>query len=146
VVLATPGAGEPGRTSGRRAFYAAVARATMVGTLLNFSPINPIKPLYWSAVGIVAVPVIAIMMMMTGNRKVMGRFVITGPLRAIDWLAVAVMAAAVVGMAITASANRAHDMSVHLRHSVSHWGSLKANRADPTVYQAGKPGIRPPLN
>src|SRR6476469_4811922 len=59
-----------------KAFYAAVALATMVGALINFSHINPIKALYWSAVinGVVAVPVMAVMMMMTANRKVMGSF------------------------------------------------------------------------
>jgi Mn2+/Fe2+ NRAMP family transporter len=86
-----------------KAFYAAVALATMVGALINFSPINPIKALYWSAVinGVVAVPVMAIMMMMTANRKVMGKFIIAGPLRFIGWLATGVMAAAVLGMAVT---------------------------------------------
>jgi Mn2+/Fe2+ NRAMP family transporter len=87
-----------------KAFYTAVALATMVGALINFSPINPIKALYWSAVinGVIAVPIMAVMMMMTANRKVMGKFVIRGPLRFIGWLATAVMAAAVVAMAITA--------------------------------------------
>jgi hypothetical protein len=80
------------------------------------------------------------MMMMTGNRKVMGKLVIKGPLRAIGWLATAVMAAAVVGMAITVSANRAHDTAAYLRHRASHWGSVKrANGAGPTVSHAGKP-------
>lgn len=127
-----------------KAFYAAVALATMVGTLLNFSPINPIKALYLSAVinGIVAVPIIAIMMMMTGNRKVMGKFVITGPLRAIGWIATAVTASAVVGMAITASASRADDTSSDIVFGTP----SKQTGADPTVYQAGKPGIRPPIN
>ena len=39
-------------------FYAAIAMATLLGVLLNFSPINPIKALYWSAVinGVAAVP------------------------------------------------------------------------------------------
>jgi NRAMP (natural resistance-associated macrophage protein)-like metal ion transporter len=87
-----------------KAFYAAVALATLVGALINFSPINPIKALYWSAVinGVVAVPVMAIMMMMTANRKLMGKFVIAGPLRFIGWLATGIMAAAVFGMAVTA--------------------------------------------
>ena len=87
-----------------KAFYAAIALATMVGALINFSPVNSIKALYWSAVinGVVAVPVMAIMMTMTANRKVMGEFVITGPLRFVGWLATGVMAAAVLGMAVTA--------------------------------------------
>jgi Mn2+/Fe2+ NRAMP family transporter len=87
-----------------KAFYAAVVVSTLVGVLINFSPLNPIKALYWSAVinGVVAVPVMVIMMRMTANRSIMGKFVITGPLHVIGWLATGVMAAAVVGMAVTA--------------------------------------------
>jgi Mn2+/Fe2+ NRAMP family transporter len=87
-----------------KAFYATIALATLIGALINFSPINPIKALYWSAVinGVVAVPVIAIMMVMTANRKIMGEFVVRGPLSILGWIATAVMAAAIVGMGITA--------------------------------------------
>jgi NRAMP (natural resistance-associated macrophage protein)-like metal ion transporter len=87
-----------------KAFYAAIAVATMIGAAINFSPINPIKALYWSAVinGVVAVPVMAMMMLITANSKVMGKFTISGSLRAIGWAATGVMAAAVAGMALTA--------------------------------------------
>jgi Mn2+/Fe2+ NRAMP family transporter len=87
-----------------KAFYATIAVATMVGAAINFSPINPIKALFWSAVinGVVAVPVMAIMMIMTASPKIMGKFAVGGALRAVGWIATAVMAAAVVGMGITA--------------------------------------------
>jgi Mn2+/Fe2+ NRAMP family transporter len=87
-----------------KAFYATIAMATMVGAAINFSPINPIKALFWSAVvnGVVAVPVMAIMMIMTASPKIMGKFAVGGALRAVGWIATAVMAAAVVGMGITA--------------------------------------------
>jgi NRAMP (natural resistance-associated macrophage protein)-like metal ion transporter len=86
-----------------KAFYATIAMATMVGAAINFSPINPIKALFWSAVinGVVAVPVMAIMMLMTASPKIMGKFPIGGTLRVVGWSATAVMAAAVVGMGIT---------------------------------------------
>jgi Mn2+/Fe2+ NRAMP family transporter len=85
------------------AFYTTIAVATLIGALINFSPINPIKALYWSAVinGVVAVPVMAIMMVMTANRKIMGPFVVTGALRMVGWIATGMMAAAVVGMFVT---------------------------------------------
>jgi NRAMP (natural resistance-associated macrophage protein)-like metal ion transporter len=85
-----------------KAFYATIALATMIGALINFSPINPIKALFWSAVinGVVAVPVMAIMMTMTANPKIMGGFVIGRTLTAVGWIATAVMAAAVVGMVV----------------------------------------------
>jgi Mn2+/Fe2+ NRAMP family transporter len=88
-------------------FYVAIALATMIGAALNFSPINPIRALYWSAVmnGVVAVPVMAVMMVMTGDRKVMGKFTVKGPLRIIGWLATGAMTASVVGMFLTAFAS-----------------------------------------
>jgi Mn2+/Fe2+ NRAMP family transporter len=87
-----------------KAFYLAIATATLIGIVINFSPINPIKALYWSAVinGIVAVPVMAIMMLMAVNAKIMGEFRIPSTMRVIGWLATVVMALAVVGMAVTA--------------------------------------------
>jgi NRAMP (natural resistance-associated macrophage protein)-like metal ion transporter len=87
-----------------KAFYTTIVLATLAGTIVCLSPIDPIKALFWSAVvnGVVAVPVMAMMMLMTSNRKVMGDFVVTGPLRVIGWIATAVMAAAAVGMAVTA--------------------------------------------
>ena len=85
-----------------KAFYATIALATMVGAAINFSPINPIKALFWSAVinGVVAVPVMAIMMLMAANPKIMGEFTVGSALRAVGWIATAVMATAVAGMAI----------------------------------------------
>lgn len=87
-----------------KAFYATIALATLIGAAINFSPLNPIKALFWSAVvnGAVAVPVMATMMLMSGNTKVMGKFVITGPLRVLGWAATLTMAAAAVGMVVTA--------------------------------------------
>jgi NRAMP (natural resistance-associated macrophage protein)-like metal ion transporter len=86
-----------------KAFYATLAIATMLGVALNFSPINPIKALYWSAVvnGVVAVPVMIAMMHMTGNSKIMGKFRIHDGLRLVGWMATAVMAAAAVIMCVT---------------------------------------------
>jgi NRAMP (natural resistance-associated macrophage protein)-like metal ion transporter len=86
-----------------KAFYAAIAGATAIGVLLNFTPIDPIKALFWSAVinGVVAVPVMVMMMLLAVRRDVMGRFVIGPTLRCMGWLATAVMAAAAVGMFAT---------------------------------------------
>ena len=82
-----------------KAFYAIVAIATLVGMMINFTPLNPIKALYWAAVlnGIVAVPVMATMLLMAANPRVMGDFTVTGPLRAIGWVATLVMGASAVG-------------------------------------------------
>jgi NRAMP (natural resistance-associated macrophage protein)-like metal ion transporter len=85
------------------AFYAAIAAATLIGAGLNFSPIAPIKALFWSAVinGIVAVPVMAIMMLMTHRRDIMGRFVLPRGLTVLGWASTAAMAVTVVALAVT---------------------------------------------
>uniref|UniRef100_UPI00047A3151 divalent metal cation transporter n=1 Tax=Rhizobium loti TaxID=381 RepID=UPI00047A3151 len=85
-----------------KAFYATIALATIVGVCLNFTPINPFKALYWSAVvnGIVAVPVMAVMMLMTARSDVMGKVTVPLVMRIIGWIATAVMAAAAVVMIV----------------------------------------------
>ena len=85
------------------AFYFSLAVATALGVGLNFTPIDPIKALYWSAVinGVVAVPVMVILMLITAQRSIMGEFTIGGWLRALGWLATAAMAACVCGMFAT---------------------------------------------
>ena len=57
-----------------KAFYGTIAAATAAGVVLNMTPIDPIRALFWSAVvnGVVAVPIMAIMMIMAANPKVMG--------------------------------------------------------------------------
>jgi len=86
-----------------KAFYGTIAVATAIGTALNFTSIDPIKALFWSAVinGVVAVPVMVMMMFMAARGKVMGQFTLSLPLRIMGWLATAVMAAAAVGMFAT---------------------------------------------
>ncbi|MBV8577889.1 MAG: divalent metal cation transporter, partial [Acetobacteraceae bacterium] len=76
--------------------YATIALATMIGASLNFTALNPIKALFWSAVinGVVAVPVMAVMMVMSGDRKIMGAAPVSGGLRLIGWAATLCMAAA----------------------------------------------------
>jgi Mn2+/Fe2+ NRAMP family transporter len=81
-----------------------VVVATLAGVGITFSPLDPIKALFWSAVinGVVAVPVTAMMMLITSNKKIMGQFMVTGFRRVVGWLATGVMAAAAVGMGVTA--------------------------------------------
>lgn len=83
-----------------KAFYGAIAAATMIGAGFNFVGFDPIKALFWCAVlnGVVAVPLMATMMVMASQPKVMGRFVLTWKLRTMGWLCTAVMTAAVAIM------------------------------------------------
>ena len=90
----------PGRAP---AFYGTIAVATCVGAAFNFTPLDPIKALFWSAVinGVAAVPIM-VMIMLTGlRRQVMGQFTLTPWLTALGWLASAVMAMAAIGMFAT---------------------------------------------
>lgn len=92
------------RKAGRaKAFYGAIAIATLLGVGLNFSPIDPIKALFWSAVinGVVAVPVMIIMMHLSSHPAAMGEFQLPLGLKVVGWLATAAMAAAAVGLFAT---------------------------------------------
>ena len=83
-----------------KAFYATIVVATGVGALINFTPIDPIRALIVAAVinGVVAVPVIAVMMLIASSKSIMGVFTINGTLRILGWVTTAVMAASVGAM------------------------------------------------
>src|SRR5262249_51739162 len=82
------------------AFYISLVVATVIGIGLNFTAIDPIKALFWAAVinGVVAVPVMVLLMLMASRRRVMGEFAVVGGLRLLGWLATAFMSLAAVGM------------------------------------------------
>jgi Mn2+/Fe2+ NRAMP family transporter len=83
------------------AFYFTLVAATGIGVGISLSPIDPIKALYWTAVinGVIAVPVMLVMMLITAEPRVMGKFVIVGWLRWLGWASTVAMAACVAGMA-----------------------------------------------
>jgi len=91
------------RSSRAPAFYLAIAGATLVGALLNFSPLDPIKALIFSAIvnGVAAVPIMVLIMHMASRREVMGECALKPWLKVLGWIATAVMAAAAVGMFAT---------------------------------------------
>jgi NRAMP (natural resistance-associated macrophage protein)-like metal ion transporter len=88
-----------------KAFYATIIVSTLMGMGIGFSPLDPIRALFWSAVinGVVAVPVMVIIMLLTSSTKVMGKFAVTGPLKLFGWLATAVMGAAAIALVITSA-------------------------------------------
>jgi Mn2+/Fe2+ NRAMP family transporter len=79
-----------------RAFYATIAVATLLGVALNFTPIHPVRALYWAAVinGVLAAPLMALMMLIAANPRIMGKLVLPRSMRLAGWLATGVMAAA----------------------------------------------------
>lgn len=88
-----------------RAFYATIVIATLSGIAITLSPLDPIRALFWSAVvnGVVAVPVMAMMMFMSANEQIMGKFVVNGSLRVVGWIATGVMTAASAVMILTSA-------------------------------------------
>lgn len=86
-----------------KAFYGAIATATLIGIGFNFVGVDPMKALFWCAVinGVVAVPLMIVMMIMAMQPKVMGNFVLPRPLQVMGWLCTAVMAVAVTIMFAT---------------------------------------------
>ncbi|HEY0268730.1 MAG TPA: divalent metal cation transporter [Methyloradius sp.] len=84
-------------------FYGIIALSTLIGIGLSFSPIDPIKALYWSAVinGVISVPIMAVMMLMAVKPEIMGPFVISSRLKSLGWLATGMMALAVIAMFVT---------------------------------------------
>jgi Mn2+/Fe2+ NRAMP family transporter len=86
-----------------KAFYGTIVVGTLIGVAINFVHIDPIKALFWSAVinGVVAVPLMVVMMLMTMRPEIMGEFILPRPLWLIGWLSTAVMALAVAVMFAT---------------------------------------------
>ncbi len=84
-------------------FYAIIAVATAGGVILNFTHLDPMRALLWSAEinGVIAVPIMAIMMLLARREDVMDRFIISVRLRGLGWFATAVMAVTVVAMVAT---------------------------------------------
>ncbi|MDB6138574.1 MAG: natural resistance-associated macrophage protein [Verrucomicrobiaceae bacterium] len=83
-----------------KGFYGVIAVATLAAVIINFTPLDPIKALFWTSVinGVIAVPLMVVMMFMATNPKVMGRFTLSPGLRLIGWLASALMLAASLGL------------------------------------------------
>jgi len=86
-----------------RAFYGTISVATLIGIFINFVGLDPVKALFWAAVinGVVAVPLMAVIMVMAMAPKVMGQFTLSWGLCAMGWLCTAVMTVAVAIMFAT---------------------------------------------
>jgi NRAMP (natural resistance-associated macrophage protein)-like metal ion transporter len=81
-------------------FYTIIAAATVIGFGLGFTGVDSIRMLVWSAVlnGIVAVPIMAMMMVTVASSKLMGRFRATPRLIALGWAGTGLMALAVIAL------------------------------------------------
>jgi len=83
-----------------RGFYLVIGLGTLIGTLIDFTPLDPIKAMVWAAVvnGVIAVPIMAVMMWLGTRRELLGAYTLTLRHRVLGWFATAVMATAVVAM------------------------------------------------
>ncbi len=86
-----------------KAFYSTLAGATLIGLFINFTSIDPIKALFWSAIlnGIISVPMMFVMMHMASSSRIMGDYTIRRTLKFLGWLSTLVMTAVVIAMFIT---------------------------------------------
>jgi Mn2+/Fe2+ NRAMP family transporter len=86
-----------------RKFYAIMGIAMVLGLSLNYLGFNPVKMLFWSAVinGLLAPPLIFLVVLLTSSQKVMGKYVNPGVLKYLGWITFVVMSAAAVGMILT---------------------------------------------
>jgi Mn2+/Fe2+ NRAMP family transporter len=85
-----------------RGFYGVIAFSVLAALVIQYSPINPMKALFWSAVinGVVAVPLMAVIVLLASRKSVMGAFTASRPIIALSWIATAVMGVAAVWMLV----------------------------------------------
>ena len=83
-----------------RGFYGVIAFSVLIGLVIQYSPISPMKALFWSAVinGVVAVPLMAVIILLASRPSVMGKFTASRPIIMLGWLATLVMGAAAIWM------------------------------------------------
>jgi len=90
------------KTTDAYGFYGVIAVSMLAGLVIQYSPISPMKALFWTAVinGVVAVPLMVVIIMLASKKSVMGDFTATRSLIILGWIATAVMGAAAVRMFI----------------------------------------------
>jgi Mn2+/Fe2+ NRAMP family transporter len=83
-----------------RGFYGVIAVSVLAGLAMQYSPISPMKALFWSAVinGIVAVPLMVVIVLIASRKSVMGAFTVSRPILILGWIGAAVMGLAAVMM------------------------------------------------
>jgi len=88
-----------------RGFYAVIAAATLIGLALNFIGLDPIKALFWTAIlnGVVSVPLLFVIMMISSNREVMGNFILPRGLKTLGWITTIVMTLASIGLLVSSA-------------------------------------------
>jgi Mn2+/Fe2+ NRAMP family transporter len=85
-----------------RGFYGIIAVSVLAALIIQYSPISPMRALFWSAVinGVVAVPLMVVIMLLASKKSVMGKYTIPMTLAVLGWIATGVMGAAAVCMLV----------------------------------------------
>ena len=85
-----------------RGFYGVLSVSVLAGLVIQYSPISPMKALFWSAVinGVVAVPLMVVIIVLVSKKSVMGAFTVGRPTIVLGWIATAVMGLAAIRMFI----------------------------------------------
>jgi Mn2+/Fe2+ NRAMP family transporter len=83
-----------------RGFYGVIAISVLAALVIQYSPINPMKALFWSAVinGVVAVPLVAVITLLASKKSIMGAYTAGRLLVILGWITTAVMGVAAVWM------------------------------------------------
>jgi Mn2+/Fe2+ NRAMP family transporter len=83
-----------------RGFYGVIAVSVLAGSFIQYSPISPMKALFWSAVinGVVAVPLLVVITLIASSQSVMGAFTSSRPIVILGWITAALMGLAAVLM------------------------------------------------
>jgi NRAMP (natural resistance-associated macrophage protein)-like metal ion transporter len=85
-----------------RKFYALIASAMLLGLALDFVGFNAVKMLFYSAVlnGVLAPPLIILVILLTSNTKIMGTRVSSRPLRYVGWATAGIMSVAAIALVV----------------------------------------------
>ena len=83
-----------------KAFYLVIAVSTIIGLWINFTNIDPIKALVYTAVinGVIAVPILFVIMRIANDKQILGKRVNNRLSNMLGWITVAIMSASVVIM------------------------------------------------
>jgi NRAMP (natural resistance-associated macrophage protein)-like metal ion transporter len=90
------------RATDARGFYGVIAVSVLLGLVIQYSPISPMKALFWSAVinGIVAVPLMVVIILLVSRKSVMGPYTSGWTIISLGWIATAIMGGAAIMMFI----------------------------------------------
>jgi Mn2+/Fe2+ NRAMP family transporter len=85
-----------------RGFYGVIAASVLAALVIQYSPISPMKALFWSAVinGVVAVPLMVVIIVLVSKKSVMGPYTVGRAFAILGWIATGIMGLAAVRMFI----------------------------------------------